>query len=136
MKKTFSILIATVLCVISVTVNTSAATETVKSTFNITANGVEYTIEFDDTTLSSEQQQVIAEKLINGNTENVQTYGLTCTLFGHKNEQNTVAVITHEYKDLSPRCKREQYLVTTCSICDYQEQILIVSTYIVCCPED
>ena len=136
MKKTFSILIATVLCVISVTVNTSAATETVKSTFNITANGVEYTIEFDDTTLSSEQQQVIAEKLINGNTENVQTYGLTCTLFGHKTEQNTVAVITHKYKDLSPRCKREQYLVTTCSRCDYQEQKLSSTSFIICCPEE
>ena len=136
MKRIISIFMAAILCVLSAAVITSATAETVDSSVVIVSEGVEYTVEFENTTLSDEQQQAIAEKLVYGNVDNVQTYGLMCTLFGHKTEQNTVGVITHKVKTTSPRCKRELYLVTTCTRCDYQEQELTGTSYIVCCPID
>ena len=136
MKRIISIFMAAILCVLSAAVITSATAETVDSSVVIVSEGVEYTVEFENTTLSDEQQQAIAEKLVYGNVDNVQTYGLMCTLFGHKTEQNTVGVITHKVKTTSPRYKRELYLVTTCTRCDYQEQELTGTSYIVCCPID
>ncbi len=136
MKRIISIFMAAILCVFSAAVLTSATAETADSFVVIVSEGVEYTVEFENTTLSDERQRVIAEKLVYGDTDNIQTYGLMCTLFGHKTEQNTVGVITHKVRTSSPRCKREAYLVTTCTRCDYQEQELTGTSYIVCCPVD
>lgn len=136
MKRIISLFIVALLCTLSATVITSANAEIAASSVVIVSEGVEYTVEFENTSLSDEQQQAIAEKLIYGDIDNIQTYGLMCTLFGHKTEQNTVGVITHKVRTSSPRCKRELYLVTTCTRCDYQEQELTSTSYIVCCPVD
>lgn len=135
MKRITSIFLATLLCILSAALITSATAETVNSSVIIVSDGVEYTVEFKNTTLSDEQQQAIAERLVNDEEDSVQSYGLMCTLFGHKTEQSTVAVITHKVRTTSPRCKRETYLVTICTRCDYQEQDLGGTSYIVCCAE-
>lgn len=66
-------------------------------------------------------------------TEDVATYGLTCTLFGHNLETTGVYKITHEVRSTSPRCLKKIYDYSTCTRCDYEESVLISSAYIVCC---
>ncbi len=61
------------------------------------------------------------------------TYGLTCTLFGHKLETTRVSKITHKVRTTSPRCLKKSYDYETCTRCDYEESILLSSVYIVCC---
>lgn len=133
MKKITSVFMVLMLFVLSATLITSASEN---PTVVITTDDAEYTVEFENTTLSDEQKQAIAEKLINYEEDSVQTYGLMCTLFGHDIEESTVSVITHKVRTSSPRCKREMYQVTICNRCDYQEQELTTTSYIVCCPVD
>lgn len=101
-----------------------------------TVNNVEYTVEFIDTELSADQQEQVVYRMIFGDDLNAQTYGLVCTLFGHKLTESTVEVITHKVKTYAPRCKREIYDVTVCERCDYQTQTLSGTSYILCCPEE
>ena len=65
--------------------------------------------------------------------EGVATYGLTCTLLGHKLETTGVYKITHEVRATSPRCLKKTYDYSACTRCDYEESLLTSSTYIVCC---
>lgn len=133
MKKIISIFMAAILFAISATLTTSASENPV---ILIKTEHAEYTVEFENATLSDEQKQTIANNLVYGKDDDIHPYGLMCTLFGHKTEQTTVYVITHEYKAIAPRCQRQTYLVTTCTRCDYQEQELISTIFIYCCPED
>ena len=64
-----------------------------------------------------------------GNT----TYGLTCTLLGHKLETTVVYKITHEVRTTSPRCLKKTYNYDACTSCDYEKSTLTSSTYILCC---
>lgn len=61
------------------------------------------------------------------------TYGLTCTLFGHKTESSTTTVVTHKVRTTVPRCLQQRYNYTSCTRCDYEESVLISSSYIDCC---
>lgn len=61
------------------------------------------------------------------------TYGLTCTLFGHKLETTEFYSIYHEARATSPRCLKKTYDYSFCTRCDYEESVLISSLYIVCC---
>lgn len=61
------------------------------------------------------------------------TYGLTCTLFGHKTESSIVETITHKVSSTSPRCLEKTYSYEACTRCDYENSQLISSMYIVCC---
>lgn len=133
MKKILSVFMALTLCVLSAALITSASE---KPTVVITTVDAEYTVEFENTNLSEEQREAVAHTLVFGKDDTVQTYGLMCTLFGHNTEENSVSVITHKVRSSSPRCKREIYHVTTCTRCDYQEQELSGTSYIVCCPVD
>lgn len=124
---------AVILFAISATLITSASENPVVV---ITTKETEYTVEFENTNLSEEERQAIAYNLVFGKEDAAQTYGIMCSLFGHKTEQNTVAVITHKFKAIAPRCQRQSYLVTTCTRCDYQEQELSSTIFIYCCPEE
>lgn len=64
-----------------------------------------------------------------GNT----TYGLTCTLFGHKLESRSVTTITHKVRSTSPRCKKQTYYYEACTRCDYEDSTLMSTEYIICC---
>ncbi len=61
------------------------------------------------------------------------TYGLTCTLLGHKLESSTVAVITHKVRATSPRCLKKVYDYEACTRCDYETSEVISTSNIVCC---
>ena len=63
----------------------------------------------------------------------VSTYGLTCTLLGHKLENAAVDVITHKVRASSPRCRKQTYLYEACSRCDYETSTLMSTEYIICC---
>lgn len=61
------------------------------------------------------------------------TYGLTCTLLGHKIESTIVATVNHKVSATSPRCLKRTYEYEACTRCDYETSTLILSEYIVCC---
>lgn len=133
MKKIISIFLMVTLFVLSATIITSASES---PTVVITTENAEYTIEFESTTLSEEQRMAIAHNLVFGKDDNAQTYGLMCTLFGHKTEQIKATKITHKVKTTSPRCKRDSYVITTCTRCDYYDEEYTGTSYISCCPID
>ena len=90
----------------------------------------------DNSTVSVEHQQHIADTLINGKDE-VSTYNLVCTLFGHKFDQTEyIKTITHEVSETAPRCLQEYFVVHICSRCQEDGQIESYGEeYIFCCPE-
>lgn len=61
------------------------------------------------------------------------TYGITCTLLGHKLDPSSVSVITHKVRATAPRCVRKTYLYQACTRCDYETSELIDTEYIYCC---
>ncbi len=89
----------------------------------------------DNENISEETEAKIIAFYKNGGEEKegIATYGLTCTLLGHKLETTGVAKITHKARSSSPRCLRKLYDYSTCTRCDYEESVLISSQYIVCC---
>lgn len=94
------------------------------------------TIIFDEASaFTVEEQQVIAELLANSDQVH-STYGLMCTLFGHKNTTETVQTITHCVDTKSPRCLQENFAVTTCSRCGETTTERVSYRFITCCPED
>jgi len=66
-------------------------------------------------------------------TDSVSTYGLTCTLFGHKIESAVVSTITHKVSSTAPRCLKRTYDYEACTRCDYEASDLVKSEYIFCC---
>jgi hypothetical protein len=68
-----------------------------------------------------------------GQGNDATTYGLTCTLFGHKLESSTTTVITHKVRTTAPRCQQKMYNYESCTRCDYENSTLIGNTYINCC---
>lgn len=120
-------IIMTVLCA---SVN---AESTVNNTYTFETEEAHYTVEFSDNNLTEEQQRTIAEKLIAGEDNSIQTYGLGCTLFGHDYKYTTASVTEHKVRTSAPRCKRLTYDVKYCEDCDFTEQTLLTTAYIYCC---
>lgn len=89
----------------------------------------------DDENISDETKEKIIAFYSNGGEEceGATTYGLTCTLFGHKLESATASTITHKVRTTSPRCLKKTYNYEACTRCDFEETTLLSSTYIVCC---
>ena len=85
--------------------------------------------------ISEETKEKAIAFYTNGGEEEdgASTYGLTCTLLGHKTESTYVYKITHKARTTSPRCLKKTYDYTTCTRCDYEESTLISSVYIICC---
>lgn len=100
-------------------------------------DGVEYTVTFEDDSLSSETAEAIAETVVGLRDGSVHTYGLGCTLFGHDWAVKQAYVTQHKARANAPRCIRRTYDVTYCEDCDeIKEQLLVSSKYISCCAED
>ena len=86
--------------------------------------------------LSEEKLLHISRLLLSGETNtDTQTYGLMCTLFGHKLATTQTQVVTHMVYDTYPCCKRELYNVAVCerNNCNYSEIELLVAEAIGCC---
>lgn len=90
-----------------------------------------------DTAYTKDEQKNIADMLVYGESENdgIELHSL-CWLTGHKTKTEYVSVITHKVRDEVPRCRKERYKVTTCENCTYQEETLVSTTLIACCPAD
>ena len=85
--------------------------------------------------ISEETKEKAIAFYTNGGEEQeaISTFGLTCTLLGHKTESSTVYKITHEARTSAPRCLKKTYNYVSCTRCDYSESVLISSEYIFCC---
>ena len=130
MKKLLTTLLATILVLCACF--SSSANQAVGNVYEIG----DKTIIFDEASaFSVEEQQHIAELIVNPENQ-ASTYGLVCTLFGHKNTSETVVSITHCVEPKSPRCLQELFAVTTCSRCDESTVVSTGYSYITCCPED
>ena len=92
------------------------------------------TVIFDESdTFDADTREVIAHKLVHGD-DGATSYGLMCTLFGHKYDEKTVTTITHCVEPDQPRCLEEHFIVQVCSRCDDTIVERIGYTYINCCP--
>ena len=125
-KKVFSLILAlaTLLCAVIIPANAAEAE---------TLEHIEIYIENDN--ISEETREKIIAFYTNGGEEKegVATYGLTCTLFGHKLESSTVATVTHKVRSSDPRCLKKTYSYESCTRCDYENSTLLSSFYISCC---
>lgn len=116
--------LATLICAVIIPANAAEAD---------TNNHIEIYIENEN--ISEETKEKIFAFYTNGGEEKegVATYGLTCTLFGHKLESTTVSTVTHKVRSTSPRCLEKVYDYEACTRCDYEDSTLLTSKYIVCC---
>lgn len=90
----------------------------------------------DNSSLTIDEKYLIAEYMTNTNSH-AQSYGLMCTLFGHKTTTEYVTTITHCVRTTSPRCLDESWELTICSRCEtIIEETRIGYSYIDCCPEE
>lgn len=125
-KKVFSLILAitTLLCAVVIPANAAEAD---------THEHIEVIIENQD--VSEETKEKIIAFYTNGGeeSEGIATYGLTCTLFGHKLETSTVKTVTHKARSTAPRCLQKTYHYESCTRCDYESSTLTNQTYISCC---
>lgn len=129
MKKIIA-LILVVVSLFSVMSISVYAEDTNENTVIVTVNETEFI--FDANTSEEFRNKAIAY-YFNHNNEDATSYGLTCTLFGHKLESSVITTITHKAKATDPRCLEETYDTEACTRCDYTNAVLISSTYISCC---
>ena len=73
---------------------------------------------FEDENLSDEFKEKATAHFLNGAPEDdgTATYGLTCTLFGHKLETTTTYTITHKARATAPRCLKRYYDYSACTM--------------------
>lgn len=129
MKKIIA-LILVVVSLFSVMSISVYADNTNENTVTVTVNKV--TFVFDANTTEEIRDEFITH-YFNHNDDSAATYGLTCTLLGHKLETSYVMAITHEAKATDPRCLEETFEMQACSRCDYFTRSLVSATYISCC---
>lgn len=125
-KTLFAILFAVILLICACIVPTSAKT-------NENNNDIEIII-YDE--VSEETKEKIERYFANGEPaedDGITTYGLTCTLLGHKIQSTIVGTVNHKVRSTSPRCLEKTYEYEACTRCDYETSTLIDSEYIICC---
>lgn len=129
MKKIIALImvVASLFSVISIS---AYAEETTETAVTVAVNDVEFI--FDANTSEEFRTKAIAH-YFNHDDDSATTYGLTCTLFGHKLESSVITTITHKVRTTSPKCLEETYDTEACTRCDYANATLIGSEYIVCC---
>lgn len=128
MKKTIA-LIMVIVSLFSVMSIPVYAEGTEENTVTITVNDVEFV--FDADTSEEFRNRAIAHYF--DQDDDASSYGLTCTLFGHKIESSVTSAITHKAKATDPRCLRQRFNTEVCTRCDYTNSTMIDSSYISCC---
>lgn len=127
MKRIFAILLVLTLLTCTFALPVSAK--------NTTNENTEIEIIIHDE-VSEETKAKIERYFANGEpfeNDGVSTYGLTCTLLGHKIECTAVSTIEHKVRATSPRCLEKTYGYEECTRCDYEKATLVCSEYIGCC---
>ena len=92
----------------------------------------------ENSVLSSEQKQFIADTIVSGEPiidDGISTYAW-CWLTGHDLVYEGVTVIEHKVSPSNPRCKENIYDVESCTKCDHMEYTLVYSGMTLCCPEE
>ncbi len=130
MKKILA-LILTIASVFSLMTFTASAEETEETTIVITKGEVDYI--FEAGVSEDHINSFIALCEEDHDCEESSTYGLMCTLFGHKLETSSAVTITHKAAASDPRCLQKTYTVESCTRCDYSSKTLKSSVYISCC---
>ena len=126
-KSLFAILLALTLLICMFIIPTSAKESTENNTY------VEIIINNE---VSAETKAKIERYFATGEPAtdtDTSTYGLTCTLFGHKIECTSVYTIEHKVSSTAPRCLKKTYDYEECTRCDYEKSTLILKEYIYCC---
>jgi len=133
MKRITSLLICALIIMTSMCIFASATSSNTKE-YNV--DGIEYTVEFEDSSISEEKKEIIANALIGNDESDIMPTNILCDIFGHDYKYTTTTVIQHKASSTAPRCKKQTYEVTYCEDCDYTNEKLITSTYVYCCPVD
>lgn len=125
-KSLFAVVLSISLLVSAFAIPVSAKTDKANS-------DVEIIIENEN--ISAETKEKIEKyySTENHNDDGIATYGLTCTLLGHKLEKSCVTTITHKVRATSPRCLKKVYAYEACTRCDYESSEVISTSNIVCC---
>ena len=126
MKKIIAFIMAVTLAFSALSISVYAEDT---SGISVTVNEIEFIFEAD----TSEE---FIDKFIGdyfNPEDDAQTYGITCTLFGHDIEKTTTYVITHKASTTDPKCLKKTYNVDTCTRCDYASKTLLGQNYIYCC---
>ena len=126
MKRLFAILLVLTLLSCTFAIPVDAKNESNKNT------DIEIIIHDE---VSEETKAKIEKFFANGEPDenSASTYGLTCTLLGHKIECVAVSTINHKVSSTAPRCLKKTYDYEECTRCDYEKATLIASEYIFCC---
>lgn len=129
MKKIIALILAVASAFSLVTFSASAGGENGKAVM-VTSGDTDF---FFEAGVSEDHIHSFVQSFETHDGEDAATYGLICTLFGHKIESSTAYTITHKASATDPRCKKNIYYVETCTRCDYTAKELISSEYISCC---
>ena len=131
MKK-FLALILAITSVFSLTTFSASAETADENNVVIIKGDVEYIFEAD---ASEDLINSFIESCENehNDSEETTTYGLTCTLFGHKLASSSAQTVTHNARTTAPRCLVRTYNVEACTRCDYSTKTLLASQYVYCC---
>ena len=126
MKRIFAVLLVLTLLTCTFVLPVSAK--------NTTKEESEIEIVINDE-VSEETKEKIERYFANGTPVNdgATTYGLTCTLLGHKIECTSVYTIEHKVRATAPRCLEKTYNYEECTRCDYEKATLVDREYIICC---
>lgn len=106
------------------------------TTYIYQVNNIEVRITHDG--LSEDKLLQLAQLLAGGSSNSdIQTYGLMCTLFGHKLVTTENEVVTHMVFDTYPHCELKHYTTTLCerNNCNYAETELLSTSKVGCCVE-
>lgn len=136
MKKATILFLTLIMILTSLPVLASAEENNSNAAFTYEIDGTEYTIEFSESALDAEKQEMIARRIVGLEVTTIQPRNLLCDIFGHKETTEIVTAKVHKVYAASPRCVNKTYNVTTCSRCDYYEQVLTKSVRVVCCAEE
>lgn len=85
-----------------------------------------------DTSFSPEEQEIIRAHFMKPDDE-VQQYGLKCSIFGHDYKTEIVSVVTHKVRDNHPRCLKETFETKICTVCSDTVSKQINREFIHCC---
>lgn len=92
---------------------------------------------FLDENISEELKEDITDYILSGEYENGEdetaTYGVTCTLLGHKIEISKTHVIKHKVNATAPRCYKQYVTIETCARCDYHNSTVTQAEFVNCC---
>lgn len=126
MKRVFAVLLVFTLLICTFSIQVSAKNTNEKN------NDIEIIINGE---VSEETKAKIEKYFENGepDKDGITTYGLTCTLLGHKIECTSISTIQHKVSATVPRCLKKTYDYEECTRCDYEKSTLIASEYIFCC---